>query len=144
MAASRSLTPSPPALSCAVLHCPVLFYCVPYCHVLSCTVLYEYADLKLNSEQLPLFNHIYHYLILHQEYADLKFKLVQDALLFGAAGSVVTTATQGVDEGLTFAVGVLVGVGYVAMGARYAPATRLLRACYCYTTAAITATDTIS
>ena len=40
---------------------------------------------------------------------------MQDALLFGAAGSVVTTATQGVDEGLTFAVGVLVGVGYLLL-----------------------------
>lgn len=50
-----------------------------------------------------------------EEYEELKGRLLRDTLLFGAAGSAATLATQGAEDGAIFALGVLVGAGYLLL-----------------------------
>ena len=50
-----------------------------------------------------------------EEYEELKWRLLRDTLLFGAAGSAAALATQGAEDGAIFALGVLVGAGYLLL-----------------------------
>ena len=50
-----------------------------------------------------------------EEYEELKWRLLRETLLFGAAGTLATTVTQGREDGAVFAIGVLVGAGYLLL-----------------------------
>lgn len=48
-----------------------------------------------------------------EEYEELKWRLLKETLLFGAAGTAACVATQGPEDGSIFGVGVLVGAAYL-------------------------------
>jgi len=55
-----------------------------------------------------------------EEYEALKFRLLKEAVMFGTAGALVATLTQGVEDGIIFALGAVTGIGYLRLLGRRA------------------------